>query len=96
MLGLSVGWIVVSLIHINELCTLNLSRIQLEKHGEENREAMLSLLSVGMSAGGARPKAVLAFNQDFSQVRSGQTDIPAGFTHYLMKFDGVSEDHKDQ
>ncbi len=61
-----------------------------------DREAMLSLLSVGMSAGGARPKAVLAFNHDFTQVRSGQTQVPEGFTHYLMKFDGVSEHHKNQ
>lgn len=58
---------------------------------QEDREAMLALLSVGMSAGGARPKAVLAFNDDFSEIRSGQTTIPSGFTHYLMKFDGISE-----
>ncbi|WP_043320703.1 type II toxin-antitoxin system HipA family toxin [Microbulbifer sp. HZ11] len=70
-------------------------QVELEKNGE-NREAMVALLSVGMSAGGARPKAVLAFNQDFTQVRSGQTDLPAGFTHYLMKFDGVSEHNKNQ
>lgn len=62
----------------------------------EDREAMLSLLSVGMSAGGARPKAVLAFNHDFSQIRSGQVNVPAGFTHYLMKFDGVTEDSSHQ
>jgi len=53
-------------------------------------------MSVGMSAGGARPKAVLAFNNDLTQVRSGQTDAPEGFTHYLMKFDGVSEHNKNQ
>jgi len=63
---------------------------------QEDRDAMLALLSVGMSAGGARPKAVLAFNEDFSQVRSGQTAAPAGFSHYLMKFDGVSEHHADK
>ena len=57
---------------------------------------MMSLISVGMSAGGARPKAVLAFNDDFTQVRSGQTNAPKGFTHYLMKFDGVSEHNKNQ
>ncbi|WP_251048294.1 HipA domain-containing protein [Halomonas sp. ISL-56] len=57
---------------------------------------MMALLSVGMSAGGARPKAVLAFNQDLSQVRSGQATIPEGFSHYLMKFDGVSEHNKDR
>ncbi|RLA19259.1 MAG: type II toxin-antitoxin system HipA family toxin, partial [Gammaproteobacteria bacterium] len=64
---------------------------QLNREGQEDREAMLSLLSVGMSAGGARPKAVLAFSDDFAQVRSGQAKVPKGFTHYLMKFDGVSE-----
>jgi len=65
------------------------------KHpGKEDREAMLSLLTVGMSAGGARPKAVLAFNDDFTQVRSGQVKVPSGFTHYLMKFDGVNEHNK--
>ena len=63
---------------------------------QENREAILALLSVGMSAGGARPKAVLALNQDFSQIRSGQVDAPQGFTHYLMKFDGISEHNRNQ
>jgi serine/threonine-protein kinase HipA len=70
--------------------------VNLSNDGQEKKEEMISLLSVGMSAGGARPKAVLAFNQDFSQVRSGQTDAPNGFTHYLMKFDGVSEHNKNQ
>jgi serine/threonine-protein kinase HipA len=64
--------------------------------GKGDREAMLSLLSVGMSAGGARPKAVLAFNDDFTQVRSGQVKVPDGFTHYLMKFDGVNEHNKNK
>ena len=70
--------------------------VALNQNGKEDRDAMMSLLSVGMSAGGARPKAVLAFNEDFTQVRSGQTKAPTGFTHYLMKFDGVSEHNKDQ
>lgn len=70
--------------------------VELNQNGQDDREAMMSLLSVGMSAGGARPKAVLAFNKDFTQVRSGQTHAPSGFTHYLMKFDGVSEHNKNQ
>ncbi|BDP29949.1 toxin HipA [Vibrio vulnificus] len=70
--------------------------VELKQNGQGDREAMMSLLSVGMSAGGARPKAVLAFNEDFTQVRSGQTNVPSGFTHYLMKFDGVSEHNKNQ
>lgn len=70
--------------------------VNLTNNEHEDKEAMMSLMSVGMSAGGARPKAVLAFNKDFTQVRSGQTDAPKGFTHYLMKFDGVSEHNKNQ
>ncbi|WP_417228395.1 type II toxin-antitoxin system HipA family toxin [Amphritea sp.] len=70
--------------------------VELKQNDQDDREAMMSLLSVGMSAGGARPKAVLAFNEDFTQVRSGQAKAPSGFTHYLMKFDGVSEHNKNQ
>ena len=70
--------------------------VELKQSGQDDREVMMSLLSVGMSAGGARPKAVLAFNEDFTQVRSGQAKVPSGFTHYLMKFDGVSEHNKNQ
>ena len=70
--------------------------IELDHAGREDKDAMLELMSVGMSAGGARPKAVLAFNKDFSEVRSGQVEVPEGFTHYLMKFDGVSEHNKNK
>ncbi|WP_343856550.1 type II toxin-antitoxin system HipA family toxin [Aliiglaciecola litoralis] len=70
--------------------------ISLSNPGAEDKDAMMALMSVGMSAGGARPKAVLAFNDNFTQVRSGQTDAPEGFTHYLMKFDGVNEHNTQQ
>ena len=70
--------------------------VTLKQNGQEDQQAVMSLLSVGMSAGGARPKAVLAFNEDFTRVRSGQAKAPSGFTHYLMKFDGVSEHNKNQ
>lgn len=65
--------------------------VSLGPHGTVDEEAMLALLSVGVSAGGARAKAVLAFNDEFTGVRSGQVDAPEGFTHCIMKFDGVSE-----
>jgi serine/threonine-protein kinase HipA len=63
---------------------------------QSDPEAMQTLLGVGTSAGGARPKAVLAFNDDFTQVRSGQVNVPAGFSHYLMKFDGVVENNQNE
>ncbi len=48
------------------------------------------LLRVGTSAGGARAKAIVAWNRDTNQVRSGQVKAPAGFDYWLLKFDGVS------
>lgn len=57
--------------------------------GEEEK-ALLDILSVGTSAGGARAKAVIAFNPETSQVRSGQLDLAEGFEPWLIKFDGVA------
>jgi serine/threonine-protein kinase HipA len=87
-----------SLVDIAQTILHNRQQFSVNLHHpiQQDTQAMLSLLSVGMSAGGARPKAVLAFNEDFTQVRSGQTEAPQGFTHYLMKFDGVSEQNKHQ
>ncbi len=49
------------------------------------------IVSIGTSAGGARPKAVIAFNPKTREVRSGQTAVPKGFEHWLIKLDGVSD-----
>ncbi|WP_133408286.1 type II toxin-antitoxin system HipA family toxin [Parashewanella tropica] len=73
-----------------------LFEIDLNPQRKVKQEAIASLLSVGISAGGARPKAIVAFNNDLTQVCSGHADIPDGFTHYLMKFDGVTEHNKNQ
>ena len=58
-------------------------------HGDE-KQAMMEILKIGTSAGGARPKAVIAFNKKTKEIRSGQTKAPNGFTHWLLKLDGVS------
>lgn len=57
--------------------------------GEER--AVRDILKIGTSAGGARPKAVIAYNEKSGEIRSGQTRTPAGFEHWLLKLDGVSE-----
>ena len=59
-------------------------------HKDEER-AMLEILKIGTSAGGARPKAVIAYNEKTGEVRSGQTRAPSGFEHWLIKLDGVSD-----
>jgi serine/threonine-protein kinase HipA len=56
----------------------------------DTTKAMSELLRIGTSAGGARPKAVIAWNEKTGEVRSGQTNAPKGFEHWLLKLDGVS------
>lgn len=52
--------------------------------------AIEQILQVGTSAGGARPKAVIAFNPQTGAVRSGQLTVGDGFEHWILKFDGVN------
>ena len=59
-------------------------------HGDEAK-AMTEILRIGTSAGGARPKAVIAYNEKTGEVRSGQTNSPEGFEHWMLKLDGVSD-----
>jgi serine/threonine-protein kinase HipA len=56
----------------------------------DDREVIEDILRVGTSAGGARAKAILAWNPKTNEFRSGQIDVEAGFEHWLMKFDGIS------
>jgi len=58
---------------------------------EDHREtALRDILRVGTSAGGARAKAVIAWNPVTNEVRSGQVEVEAGFEAWLLKFDGVA------
>ncbi|WP_295449347.1 HipA domain-containing protein [uncultured Thiodictyon sp.] len=58
--------------------------------GAARRRALQDILRVGTSAGGARAKAVIAWNPQTNEVRSGQVEAGAGFEYWLLKFDGVS------
>jgi serine/threonine-protein kinase HipA len=58
----------------------------------EAKAALANIIKVGTSAGGARAKAVIAWNPKTDEVRSGQFDIAPGFEHWLLKFDGVGKD----
>jgi serine/threonine-protein kinase HipA len=58
--------------------------------GAARAKALHDILLVGTSAGGARAKAVIAWNRKTNEVRSGQTAAGAGFEHWLLKFDGVT------
>lgn len=60
---------------------------------DDRQNTLRDILRVGTSAGGARAKAIIAWNPDTHQVRSGQMDAGEGFSYWLMKFDGVSGRH---
>lgn len=57
---------------------------------QDRKEALMNIIKVGTSAGGQRAKAVIAFNEETQEVRSGQIDAPEGFEHWLLKLDGVT------
>jgi serine/threonine-protein kinase HipA len=58
---------------------------------QEDERAMMEILRIGTSAGGTRPKAIIAYNEITGEVRSGQTIAPKGFQHWLLKLDGISD-----
>lgn len=56
----------------------------------DREDSLQSLLRVGTSAGGARAKAIVAWNPETDEVRSGQVKAGRGFSYWLLKFDGIS------
>ena len=57
---------------------------------EDRKAAIAEILRLGTSAGGQRAKAIISYNKNTGEVRSGQIDVPPGFDYYLIKLDGVS------
>jgi len=57
---------------------------------EDKKAAIAEILRMGTSAGGQRAKAIIAYNKQTGEVRSGQVEAPTGFDYYLLKLDGVS------
>ncbi|MBI3771505.1 MAG: type II toxin-antitoxin system HipA family toxin [Gammaproteobacteria bacterium] len=57
---------------------------------QDNADAVMDILRVGTSAGGARPKAVIAMD-DKGNVLSGQAPAPEGYDYWILKFDGVTD-----
>jgi serine/threonine-protein kinase HipA len=68
------------------------NRVNFETNlAHDENQAMMDILKIGTSAGGARPKAIIAYNKSTGQVKSGQTLAPKGFDHWLLKLDGVND-----
>ncbi|AXT20267.1 type II toxin-antitoxin system HipA family toxin [Flavobacteriaceae bacterium AU392] len=79
-----------SLVEVAQQMLFNREGFTTNLH-KEQRKAMQEILKIGTSAGGARPKAVIAYNRKSGEVRSGQTKVPKGFEHWMIKLDGVSD-----
>lgn len=63
-----------------------------EVHADPDiQDTLLDVLKMGTSAGGARPKAIIAYNETTGMIRSGQTLQDKGYEHWLIKFDGVND-----
>jgi serine/threonine-protein kinase HipA len=65
------------------------NQLALDLTSDEHR-AMATLIRVGASAGGQRPKALIGYNPETKHIRSGQVDLPPGYQYCLLKFDGVT------
>ena len=59
-------------------------------HIKENSDTMKQIIKVGTSAGGAKAKAIIAWNRQTGDIRSGQIDAGNGYEYWLIKFDGTA------
>lgn len=89
-----------SRLHIDELTKLADSifkdRANFQEKLLREDKSVLDILKIGTSAGGAKPKAIIAYNDLTNEVRSGQVTAPDGFTYWLLKFDGTSYSEHDK
>ncbi len=82
-------------IHLADLIESARRAVQGELDSDAHAEAALSqILQVGTSAGGARAKAVVSWNPTSHEIAAGQFEAPAGYQHWLIKFDGVGTDER--
>lgn len=82
-------------IEIDELVKLAKEALEVKKGLDtriDHTDGLMNIIRVGTSAGGARAKAVIAYNEKTKVIRSGQLEVPKGFTHWLLKLDGVTND----
>ena len=80
------------LVNLLQSVTQDRGQMQLslsDKDDQANEDALSDILRVGLSAGGAQAKAIIAINDANGHILSGQADIPDDYDHWLLKFDSV-------
>ena len=80
-----------SLIELASDVLANRSDLSVSLDSDDRRSALEQILRVGSSAGGARAKALVAYDASSGEMRSGQVELPSGFEHWILKFDGVGD-----
>lgn len=80
---------VEELVELASIAFASKASLDVKLENASSDQGLLDILSVGASAGGARAKAVIAYNDKTKSVRSGQMNLLAGYEHWLIKFDGV-------
>lgn len=70
------------------------SKLELTNQKKLN-ESLTSLLTIGTSAGGARAKCIIAYNEKTGEVRSGQVETTEDFSYWILKLDGI-QNNKDK
>src|SRR5690554_1971207 len=80
-----------SLVETTRQLLENRENFEIHTH-QEMQDVLLDVLKMGTSAGGARPKAIIAYQEQTGMIKSGQTLQEDGFEHWLIKFDGVNDD----
>jgi serine/threonine-protein kinase HipA len=81
---------VKALVELASKILINRNTLQGSFDPQYREDSLQDILRVGTSAGGARAKAIIAWNQKTNEVRSGQVNAGKGFSYWLLKFDGVS------
>lgn len=80
-----------SLVEIAQKMLAGREHFNVKLSDNEEEKALSEIMKIGTSAGGARAKAVIAYNKETGEVKSGQANAPAGFEHWLIKLDGVTD-----
>lgn len=66
------------------------NRSNIEMKPETGR--LRDIVKIGTSAGGAKAKAIVAYNEKTKTYKSGQVDAGPGYTYWIIKFDKLDKE----
>lgn len=82
-------------IYLDRIVDLCNEILNSDKHPGTKEMDLRNLIKIGTSAGGARAKAIVAYNRSIDKFKSGQIDAGLGYDYYILKFDGITK-NKDK